>query len=222
MKILVILAIIGLAVYGALNYSSLTNMAGLTGGGQSGNPSGQPVDVDSFAGKALEPSALSHCKAHFPGKAHSPEAEKTFFAAGHYASTHTVLSDKQVSYFMSELQVPEPPLSKTAITPDPSQAVALANAKAESMLKESIAAWSKANNVTIGSTMQVHGGGTLAPFLASEVTGYARSESNAVIARFYCDAINNRIYAIAVTGDPKVATKDNVDTAKFLDTLETW
>lgn len=219
MKILVILAVIGLVVYGALNYSSLT---ALTGGGNAGNPSGQTVDVDSFTGKTLEPAALSHCKAQFPGKAHTPEAEKTFFAAGHYSSTHTVLSDRQVSYFLSELQIPEPPISKTAITPDASQAMAIANAKAETLLKESIDAWSKANNVTVGSTMQVHGGGTLAPFLASEVTGYAKSESNAVVARFYCDASNNRIYAIAVTGDPKVATKDNADTAKFLESLETW
>lgn len=219
MKIIVILALIALAVYGALNYSSLTS---LMGGKSAGNPSGQPVDVDSFAGKALEPSALSHCKAHFPGKAHAPEAEKTFFAAGQYSSTHTVLSDKQVSYFMSELQVPEPPVSKTAITPDPSQSLALANAKAETLLKDAIAAWSKANNVTVESNMQIHGGGTLAAYLASEVTGHAKSENNAVIARFYCDGANNRIYAIAVTGDPKVASKENADTAKFLDSLESW
>jgi hypothetical protein len=213
MKIFVIIAVIGLIVYGCLNYSTLFGNFG-----SNTNPAGAVVDTDTFEGKTLEPYALpaGHCKAQFPGKAHIPDPGHALLASADYQSESAMLSDRKVSYFLSELKAPymEDKNAAPAATPG----APVDDKKAQENLDKTIEYWAKANDVTIKDRRHI--GHPSGRYSGMEVTGFIKDASNTVIARFFGDQPNKRVYAIAAAGD---ATQANTEgSGKFLDSIEIW
>ena len=213
MKIFVVIAVIGLIIYGCMNYSSLVGKFG-----SNTNPAGSAVDVETFAGQATEPYALpaGHCKAQFPGKAHTPDPGHALLASSDYSSENAVLSDRKVSYFLSELKAPY--MEDKQADPNAAPGAPVDDSKVQANLDKTIEYWAKANEVTIKDRLHIsHGAGR---YSGREVRGYIKDPSNTATARFFCDYPNHRVYAIAAAGDSTQASPDNC--GKFLDSIEIW
>lgn len=211
MRIFIIIAILGLIAYGVMNYSKFM------GGGGGTNPAGITADIESFEGVAVEPYALpaGHCKAQFPGKAHPPDLGHAILASSEYQCESAVLSDKKVSYFLSELKAPYME-DKAATQAEPG--VPQDDSKATAALEKTIEYWAKANDVTIKDRRHI--GHSSGKYSGLEVKGYIKDPANSIIARFFCDYPNQRVYAVAAAGD--VAATETEKCGPFLDSIEIW
>src|SRR5271163_3293214 len=66
------------------------------------------LDADSLKDRPLEPFALpsGHCKASFPGSPHTALPGRELLSTFSYPGTCCVMSDREVTYYLSEMAMP--------------------------------------------------------------------------------------------------------------------
>ena len=69
---------------------------------------GSSVDADNLEGRPVKPYAIprGHCKAYFPGDPHTPNMGQELFSDILYSGTSAMMADKQMNYYLSEVNVP--------------------------------------------------------------------------------------------------------------------
>jgi len=194
------------------------------------------VDADSLKDRPLEPYALpkGHCKASFPGMAHPPLPGHELLSTFTYPGTTCVMSDKEVTYYLTETAMPnrlpelvavtQPQLATTAIlggsssSGDNSPAAQSDEVRAQQVTEQVINDWAKDNGASFTGRVPVAIAG--GRYNGREVTGHMKDPKNTFRLRFFTDYPNKRIIAIGIIGKPERVKSPS--SSKFIQSLEMW